>query len=86
MDKLGKKKFFGVVVSDKMDKSATVAVSRRVKHKHFEKYYQKVRKFKAHDPQNQCKVGDEVCIVECAPISKTKRFAIKEVIKKAKVA
>jgi 30S ribosomal protein S17 len=73
----------GVVVSDKMDKTVTVTVERLVLHPMFKKYYKRRSKFKAHDEKNQCKVGDQVEIIESRPLSKTKRWAVQSIIKKA---
>jgi small subunit ribosomal protein S17 len=66
----------GVVVSDKMDKTVVVSVSRFVKHPKYGKYYQVSKKYKAHDAENKYKIGDKVTIVETRPISKDKRFKI----------
>lgn len=66
----------GTVISDKMDKTAVVAVTRFVKHPKYKKYFKITKKFKAHDENNIAKVGDTVAIVETRPISKDKRFAI----------
>jgi small subunit ribosomal protein S17 len=66
----------GVVVSDKMDKTVVVAVSRFVKHPMYGKYYQVTKKYKAHDPENKYKVGDKVAIAPTRPISKDKHFKI----------
>jgi small subunit ribosomal protein S17 len=68
----------GVVVSDKMDKTITVSVSRFVKHPKYGKFYQIKKKYKVHDPENKFKVGDEVEIIETRPISKDKNFKVKE--------
>lgn len=68
----------GVVVSDKMDKTIVVAVSRFVKHPLYGKYYQITKKYKAHDENNKYKIGDKVEIVETKPISKDKKFKIVE--------
>lgn len=73
----------GRVLSDKMDKTVSVAVERLVKHPHFKKYYKRRTKFKAHDEKNQCKVGDFVEIIESRPLSKTKRWAVRKVLEKA---
>lgn len=73
---VAKKTLKGTVVSDKMDKTAVVAVTRFVKHKKYLKYFKITKKFKAHDEDNSAKVGDKVSIVETRPISKDKRFAI----------
>ena len=66
----------GVVVSDKMDKTVVVSVSRFVKHPLYGKFYKVSKKYKAHDEDNTCKVGDKVEIVETSPISKDKRFKV----------
>lgn len=66
----------GTVVSDKGDKTITVLVERRVMHPIYKKYIRKSKKYAAHDEQNACKVGDNVSIIECAPISKRKRWAL----------
>ncbi|MES2225139.1 MAG: 30S ribosomal protein S17 [Patescibacteria group bacterium] len=71
-----KKTLKGTVVSDKMDKTAVVAVTRFVKHSKYKKYFKITKKFKAHDENNAVKIGDKVAIVETRPISKDKRFAI----------
>ena len=73
----------GMVVSDKMDKTAVVAVERRFKHPLYKKMLKKVKKFKAHDEQNICRVGDRIQIIESRPISKTKRWRFVRTIKKA---
>ena len=66
----------GVVVSDKMDKTVVVSVSRFVKHPLYGKFYKISKKYKAHDADNDCKIGDSVEIVETKPISKDKKFRI----------
>ena len=66
----------GVVVSDKMDKTVVVSVSRFVKHPLYGKFYKVSKKYKAHDEENKCKVGDKVEIVETRPMSKDKRHKI----------
>ena len=66
----------GVVVSDKMDKTVVVSVSRFVKHPKYGKFYKINKKYKAHDEENKCKIGDKVEIIETKPISKDKRFKI----------
>ena len=66
----------GDVVSDKTDKTVTVLVERRFMHPLYKKYVKKTSKYAAHDPVNTHKVGDRVRIIECAPISKTKRWAV----------
>ncbi len=71
-----KKTLKGTVVSDKMDKTAVVAVTRFVKHSKYKKYFKITKKYKVHDETNSVKVGDQVAIVETRPISKDKHFAI----------
>ena len=66
----------GVVVSDKMDKTVVVSVTRFVKHPRYGKYYKVSKKYKAHDAENKCKVGDNVEIIETKPISKDKHFEV----------
>ena len=66
----------GVVVSDKMDKTVVVSVSRFVKHPLYGKFYKVSKKYKAHDENNEFKTGDNVEIVETRPISKDKRFKV----------
>jgi small subunit ribosomal protein S17 len=67
----------GVVVSDKMDKTIVVTVSRFVKHPLYGKFYKINKKYKAHDEANKYKIGDNVEIVETKPISKDKKFTVK---------
>ncbi len=66
----------GTVVSDKMDKTVVVAVSRFVQHPKYKKYYKITKKFKAHDEDNASKVGDVVSLKETRPLSKDKRFVV----------
>src|SRR3972149_5089210 len=79
-----RKKLIGVVVSDKMDKTAVVLVRGLRKHKIYIKYVTTRAKYVAHDPQNSCHVGDTVRILECRPMSKTKRWQVIEVIERAR--
>lgn len=74
----------GVVVSDKMDKTIVVAIKTKVRHPLYGKMVNRTRKFKAHDEQNQCGIGDTVRIMETRPLSKDKRWRLVEVIEKAK--
>jgi small subunit ribosomal protein S17 len=74
----------GVVSSDKMEKTITVAVERKVKHPIYGKFVKKTTKFHAHDENNEAKPGDVVKIMETRPLSKTKRWRLVEVIEKAK--
>ena len=71
-----RKEFKGIVVSDKMQDSAVVAVSRYVKHPKYKKYMKKTSRFTAHNPGNKAAVGDQVVIRSCRPLSKTKHFEI----------
>lgn len=71
-----RKEFKGVVVSDKMQDSAVVAVSRFVKHPKYKKYLKKTSRFTVHNPGNKAKEGDKVTIRSCRPLSKTKHFEI----------
>jgi len=75
-EKISRKILSGVVVSDKMDKTVVVKVSRFVKHKKYGKYYKVSKKYKAHDPENKYKTGDKVKIAETRPISKEKKFKV----------
>ena len=71
-----KKRLTGVVVSDKMQSTAVVLVSRFVKHAKYKKFQRLTKRFKAHNPENKAKMGDTVMIEECRPISKDKHFQI----------
>ena len=84
MDKASRKIRVGIVVSNKMDQTAVVAVERLVKHPVYKKYIKRTTKFKAHDAKNECQNGDKVRIIETRPLSKTKRWRVAEVIEKVK--
>lgn len=73
----------GKVVSDKMDKTATVLIERQVKHPMYGKYLRRSTKFKIHDEENTCKEGDIVRIAECRPISKDKSWRLVEVVERS---
>ncbi|OKY27621.1 MULTISPECIES: 30S ribosomal protein S17 [Thalassotalea] len=73
----------GRVISDKMDKSITVLIERRVKHPIYGKFISRSTKLKAHDEANVCNAGDIVTIRECAPISKSKSWTLVDVVEKA---
>ena len=73
----------GRVVSNKMDKTAVVAVEETVTHRLYQRYMKKTKKFHAHDEENQCNVGDTVEIVSSRPLSKTKRWRVREIVKRA---
>jgi len=79
-----KKQRIGVVSSTSMDKTISVLVRRRLKHPIYGKYVKKSKKFLAHDETNECNVGDTVKIIESRPLSKRKRWALVEIIEKAK--
>lgn len=70
----------GMVVSDKMDKTVVVRVSHLVKHPVYNKYIKRSVKYKAHDEENNCKTGDRVMIVESRPLSKDKRWKVRQII------
>jgi len=80
-----RKQFIGTVVSDKMDKTVVVMVERLVKHPLYGKYIRRRKKYMAHDENNECKVGDRVLIEETRPLSRRKRWRVKQIIEKAKV-
>ncbi|HEB93715.1 MAG TPA: 30S ribosomal protein S17 [Gammaproteobacteria bacterium] len=73
----------GRVISDKMDRTITVMVERRVKHPLYGKYIRRSTKLHVHDENNECNIGDEVTISECRPISKTKSWRLAEIVKRA---
>ena len=73
----------GRVVSDKMDKSVSVAIERLIKHPVYGKYIRRTSKVMAHDETNQCKSGDRVTISECRPISKNKSWSVVSVVERA---
>ncbi|HWR20185.1 MAG TPA: 30S ribosomal protein S17 [Clostridia bacterium] len=74
----------GVVVSDKMDKTIVVAIKTKVRHPLYGKMVNRTRKFKAHDEENACGIGDTVEIMETRPLSKDKRWRLVTIIEKAK--
>ncbi|MGC9108998.1 MAG: 30S ribosomal protein S17 [Caldimicrobium sp.] len=83
---MGKRKeFIGTVVSDKMDKTVVVMVETLVKHPLYGKYIKRRKKFMAHDENNECKIGDKVLIEETRPLSKRKRWRVKQIIERGKV-
>ncbi|GHU91789.1 30S ribosomal protein S17 1 [Bacteroidia bacterium] len=79
-----RKERIGIVSSNKMDKSITVAVKWKEKHPIYGKFVNKTKKFHAHDEKNECNIGDTVKIMETRPLSKTKRWRLVEIIEKAK--
>jgi small subunit ribosomal protein S17 len=74
----------GLVVSDKMDKTVVVAVEDHVKHPKYGKVLRRTKKYKAHDEQNTCGVGDRVLLMETRPMSATKRWRVAEILERAK--
>jgi small subunit ribosomal protein S17 len=74
----------GYVVSDKMDKTVVVVVEDRVKHPKYGKVIRRTKKYKAHDGENACGVGDRVRLMETRPLSATKRWRVAEILEKAK--
>ena len=75
--------FVGRVVSDKMDKTVSVAVERLIKHPVYGKYIRRTTKVLAHDAANECKAGDRVAISECRPVSKNKSWSVVNVVERA---
>ncbi len=79
-----RKERIGVVFSNKMDKTVTVAVKWKEKHPIYGKFVNKTKKFHAHDEKNDCNIGDTVRIMETRPLSKTKRWRLVEILERAK--
>lgn len=75
----------GIVVSDKMDKTVVVRVERLVQHPMYRKYVRQRKKYKVHDPENRCHLGDRVSIVETRPLSKEKNWRVQTVLRPANV-
>jgi small subunit ribosomal protein S17 len=84
MERNDRKERIGKVVSNKMQKTITVAVDRKVKHPIYGKFVNRTTKFKAHDEQNTAGIGDTVRIMETRPLSKDKRWRLVEIVEKAK--
>jgi len=78
-----KRQVAGVVVSNQMNKTVIVAVERLVKHRIYQKYVKRQTKFAAHDETNSCQIGDTVQITESRPLSRTKRWRVSKIVKKA---
>jgi len=78
-----KKTLVGLVASDKMDKTIVVEVVRRVQHPVYGKYIQQRRRYKAHDEENSCQVGDRVIIEESRPLSRDKRWRLRQILERA---
>jgi small subunit ribosomal protein S17 len=74
----------GQVVSDKMDKTAVVAVNRLIRHPQYKRYVKRTSRFKVHDEKNECRIGDVVRIIETRPLSKDKRWRLVEVVRRAR--
>lgn len=78
-----KRQVAGIVVSNQMNKTVIVAVERLVKHRMYQKYVKRQTKFAAHDETNSCQTGDTVQITESRPLSRTKRWRVSKIVKKA---
>ncbi|MFH1217038.1 MAG: 30S ribosomal protein S17 [Pseudomonadota bacterium] len=81
--KVTKKTRVGIVISDKMDKSIVVRTESLVRHKLYGKFIRRQVKYMADDPESQCSIGDRVLIEECRPLSKRKRWRVKQIVEKA---
>jgi small subunit ribosomal protein S17 len=79
-----RKRLTGVVTSDKMDKTIIVAVSSTKRHPVYGKVMRRVKKYKAHDESNDCRIGDRVQIIESKPISRHKRYMVTSILERAK--
>jgi small subunit ribosomal protein S17 len=82
-DRNKRKHTTGIVVSDKMDKTVVIKVDTKVKHPLYGKVMRASKKYKVHDENNECKVGDEILVMETRPLSKDKRWRLVEIVKKA---
>jgi len=78
-----RKVVMGTVVSDRMNKTATVLVSRRLQHPKYKKFIKLSKKYHAHDENNECHIGDVVRLMETRPLSRTKRWRVIEIVRKA---
>ncbi len=78
-----KRQMYGTVVSNKMDKTVIILTERLVKHRFYKKYIRRRSKFAAHDKDNSCSIGDKVLITESRPLSRSKRWRVIKIIKKA---
>jgi small subunit ribosomal protein S17 len=83
-DRADRKVRIGKVVSNKMDKTIVVAIESLVKHEMYGKYIKRTAKFKAHDEENACSIGDKVMIMETRPLSSQKRWRLVEIVEKAR--
>ena len=84
MERSLRKTRVGIVTSDKMDKTVVVTIKNRVRHPLYNKIVNDTVKYKAHDENNECGIGDKVLIMECRPYSKDKRWRVVEIVEKAK--
>lgn len=75
----------GYVVSDKMDKTAVVAITRRYMHRKYKKYVKQRKRYQVHDPKNECAIGDKVLIEETRPLSRHKRWRVRRILEKAPI-
>lgn len=82
-ERRNKKKVVGVVISDKMDKTVVVKTDDLVKHPVYKKYLKRSKKYKAHDENNSCAIGDKVLITETRPLSRDKRWRVTQVLEKS---
>ncbi|MCL2766188.1 MAG: 30S ribosomal protein S17 [Peptococcaceae bacterium] len=80
---VARKVITGKVVSNKMDKTVVVAVESRVKHPRYQRIIRRTRKFKAHDVENSCRIGDKVKLMETRPLSKEKRWRVIEILERS---
>ena len=83
MSRINRKQLRGIVVSSSMDKTVVINVERRFPHPVYKKYVRSSKKYYAHDEKNNCDVGDTILIEESKPLSRLKRWRVKETIKKA---
>jgi small subunit ribosomal protein S17 len=79
-----KKVFTGEVVSNKMQKTVVVQITKRKLHRLYKKYVTESKKIKAHDEKNECQIGDTVRVIECRPLSRDKRWRLLEIVERAK--
>lgn len=82
--KKGKREFVGIVTSDKMDKTVVVSIVTKTLHPLYKKYVTRTKKVKAHDQNNEAKMGDRVRVIECRPVSKEKCWKLAEIVERAK--
>ena len=82
-EKKAQRTITGRVVSNKMDKTVSVAIERKIKHPVYGKYIRRTTKVLAHDAENACKAGDRVAIAECRPVSKNKSWSVVDVLERA---